>query len=432
MAEADAPVADICEATGLNPATIYNWIEREGWSYAPSTKTYDSKLARQLDDILAALDESFDAGDLDVKAVAERVGVSASSVYRTIHEHRAERWEALSQREEAHRRCTGSCGQDKPLDAFPPRTDRVGKRHAMCFECREEWARGLVHNPDPIREGARRRRARLRGARTDHYTDAEVAERDGWACWFCDEPIERALAYPDRGSLVIHHLHPVSKRGPDIASNVAAAHLGCNHEARDRYACPFEGWAVAPIPYPRARDAVVAHHYLHRAPRVSFAYGLVDLDGELRGAVTFGTPSSRRIATSACEDPDEVIELNRLWIADDVAFGAGSWFLSRALRQLDAAVVVAYADLGVSDPRYGTVHDGGVYRACSFAFAGTSRGNVDWRIPGLTRNVGKHHPDSVRVEVSPKRRYWTLTGSRSDKRRLRQLVRWPSLDYPSP
>ena len=199
--------------------------------------------------------------------------------------------------------------------------------------------------------------------------------------------------------------------------------------ARDYYKPAFSTWVVGPVPNVEARDVLIEKHYLHRKANISYAYGAYDTDHNLMAVVSFGSPTSFRVVRSASDEPFTVIELNRLWIDDDAPFGLGSWFLSRALKQLPAYIVVAYADLSITDPRYGTAHDGAIYRACSFNYAGASRPNTEWQLPGKSRNVGKHVLGSVQVVTSPKRRFWTVTGTKADKRRLRKVCKWATLPY---
>jgi 5-methylcytosine-specific restriction endonuclease McrA len=430
MVSDNQSLADICEVTGLNPTTIYNWVNREGWAYSPSREKKSTKRSRALADVLRVADESFSLGTLDIEAIAAQCSVSGQTVRRILKEHRSAEVEALRAPKELTEKWCSGCEQTLPISAFPERPDRIGKLFSLCQACRVDWARVYRHdNPVPIREASRRRRARLRGSRTDGHSEDAVYERDKGKCWFCGEQIDRSLKHPDPMSLTINHIHPIAKGGPDIAKNVAPAHLMCNRVAKDNYSPSFASWAVAPIPSSDARALVIEHHYLHRASTVSFSYGLYDDSGAVRGVISFGSPSSNRIVTSVSDVPGTVIELNRLWIDDDAPFGVGSWFVSRALRQLPPFIVVAYCDLEAVDPRYGSPHDGGIYRACSFSYAGTSRPNVEWRIPGLTRNVGKHYPGAVQVPVSPKRRFWTVTGSKTEKRRLLAASKWGSFPY---
>jgi hypothetical protein len=344
--------------------------------------------------------------------------------------------------------CRG-CGLEKPVEEFPWRYDRPDKRHARCEVCqslqqqinnqRSYFTHHQVRldakkvwrdaNPGYNKASRNRRRNRKRQVRQENYSVLAIRQRDGDLCYFCHQFVDPTIPWPDPLSAVIHHHQPFSKRGPDTAKNVALAHYRCNGAWGNRYDCPFERWAVKPVSWHAARDLVVAHHYLHRVPSVSFAFGL--FDGEVvRGVVTFGSPSSWRISKSVAPDSiRSVLELNRLWIADEAPHGAASWFVSRALKQLPPRVVVAYSELTVQDSRYGTYHDGAVYRALSFHYAGQTRSYTDWRMPGKTRNVGKHVEGSVPVEVGSRKRFWTVTGKRSEKRQLFAMCQWPSLPY---
>ena len=93
-----------------------------------------------------------------------------------------------------------------------------------------------------------------------------------------------------------------------------------------------------------AIEVCVKEHYLHRRPRVSYAYGLFFLD-ELLGVITFGSPASRHLQMSVCpSDPSKVLELNRLWVSDLMPRNTESWFIARAIKQLPPRLLCSYAD----------------------------------------------------------------------------------------
>lgn len=346
--------------------------------------------------------------------------------------------------------CSG-CGKEKGIEMFPLRSDRPGKRHSRCVLCfknvtAERNREYNILNFDKIavvkrkyhaahprynEQSSRRRRARLRQVRQEPYSRQSVRDRDEGLCFFCEEPVNPLLKWPDPLSEVIHHQHPIAKKGPDIFENATLAHNRCNARASDKYESPFkQGWRVEPIGSPLARAIVKEHHYLKRAPNISFAYGLFAPDRELPlGIATFGSPSSFRINRSACpESPTSVIEFNRLWISPGAPYGAASWFVSRALKQMSPYIVVSYADTSVQDPRNGHAHDGNVYKALSFDYAGCTRPRKEWRLPGKSRNVGKI-PGAVLEDVSSKHRFWTVTGTRKNKKTLKAHCAWPEMSY---
>ena len=93
-----------------------------------------------------------------------------------------------------------------------------------------------------------------------------------------------------------------------------------------------------------ATKMVVENHYLHRRSAVSFAYGLKDGDN-LVGVITVGCPASHHLRVGVCpETPSAVMELNRLWVSDDMPRNTETWFLSRALSLLPPMILVSYAD----------------------------------------------------------------------------------------
>jgi len=189
------------------------------------------------------------------------------------------------------------------------------------------------------------------------------------------------------------------------------------------------------IPMAKSDAAYICktQHYLRRRPPMSFAVGLFDAElfGRLLGVVTFGVPASRHLMMSACRThPEFVLELNRLWVHDDCARNTESFFVSRALRTLPPRIIVSYADSA-----YG--HRGYIYRALSFKYAGTT--DMDRKTPRFDYiTPGKHSRDTSRngsastatkIRRLPKYRYWTVTGTRAEKRRLFRLVTWPSLAW---
>jgi hypothetical protein len=187
--------------------------------------------------------------------------------------------------------------------------------------------------------------------------------------------------------------------------------------------------AVAVIDSRTAAATVVAHHYLHRRPPISHAFGLY-AGGQLRGVVTFGTPASRHLQMGACPtEPGLVIELNRLWIDDAMPPNSASWFVSRALAMLPPRIVVSYAD-----PVHG--HVGYVYRALNFHYAGwTDMDRKTPRFDYLPADPATHTRDAFRKGYVAKRRrvakvkYWTVTGPSHQRRRLRALCGWPVYDW---
>jgi hypothetical protein len=190
----------------------------------------------------------------------------------------------------------------------------------------------------------------------------------------------------------------------------------------------FEGLAVRQIEKRAAISLVVQHHYLHRKPPISHSFGIVAGDTIL-GVCTFGTPPSRHAQLSVCPDsPSSAIELNRLWVCDSLGTNTESWFVSRCLNLLPAAIVFSYADSAWG-------HSGIIYRALNFHYAGwTDMERKTSRFDYIALSGG-HSRDafrtgfSERVRRKPKAKYWTVTGSRLEKRKLAKMCGWPRLDW---
>lgn len=186
---------------------------------------------------------------------------------------------------------------------------------------------------------------------------------------------------------------------------------------------------VEPIPKSLAAELVVKHHYLHRRPPMSYAFGAFD-GGELVGVITFGTPPSRHLQLGVCPSrPELVIELNRLWMHDRMPRNSESFAVARALALLPPRIVVSYADTAAG-------HVGYIYRALSFKYAGwTDMERKTPRFDYVPLQPGAHSREAfrsgygARVRRRPKVRYWITTGSPAERRQLAKLCAWPSMDW---
>lgn len=372
----------------------------------------------------------------------------SKKAYAPIKEEVAERRSAEALLPEPSTRVCIDCPGEKLLSDFPFRPDRPGKRFTRCTLCQAKitrirntqysldnserltvWRKAYqAAHPGYNRESTRRRRTQLKNARNDRVKDAVLRARDKSICCFCGEFVDPTIPYvpehPDPKCEVVNHYHPIALFLAVSGPRLLIAHHRCNGRAGNNYTCPFKDWEVKLIDNSLARETVEKFHYLHRKPNCSFGYGLFS-GTELKGVVTFGTPSSMRISMSACpSSPRDVIELSRLWIDDEAPFGAASWFVSRALKLLPAKIVVSYADTSIVDPRYGTNHDGTVYTALSFNYAGLTKQAKEWVLPGKNRNVGKHTQGSIPKIIPARHRFWTVTGNKREKKLLRRLCAW--------
>ena len=342
------------------------------------------------------------------------------------------------------------CHLTLPIAAFPLRGDRPGDRHTRCTNCfqaitqernqtynalnREKIAiyKKEYHaaNPGYNRGSSRRRRAAIMQNRTSPYTREEIWGRDNGLCSICGEEIDLALVFPDPLSCTVDHHHPVSKRGPDVPGNVGVAHYRCNRAKWDGYTCPFAAWTVEPVATEVASQFVGGSDVQDCTPELEFVFALLRPNAPApSGRVAFGVPGSSELNRSACpEQPTLVTEVKSLWIEDRAPFGAASWFVSRALRALPPFIVVTVVDQTRKDPRDGRCHDGTVFRALSFDYAGGTTSSSDASVPD---DRARTRPQSASVyEQPPLLRYWTVSGDQRSRRLMRELCAWPSISYP--
>lgn len=82
---------------------------------------------------------------------------------------------------------------------------------------------------DKKRDAYQRRKAVKRGASTGRpVLRDEIAERDGFTCGLCSEPVDMAVQWPDPLSPTLDHIVPLALGGPHDPDNVQLAHLTCN------------------------------------------------------------------------------------------------------------------------------------------------------------------------------------------------------------
>lgn len=177
-----------------------------------------------------------------------------------------------------------------------------------------------------------------------------------------------------------------------------------------------------------AKEKLLSKHYLRRMPPVSHSFVAWKGD-DVVGVITFGVPASRHLQMSACpSDPAMVLELNRLWIDDDMPRNTASFMIAQAISRLPPSIIVSYADTAAG-------HLGYVYRASNFFYAGwTDMDRKTPRFDYVPRN-GKHSRDAFRsndfdrVRREPKVKYWTVSGNRKERRDMQRLCPWPKLSW---
>lgn len=104
-------------------------------------------------------------------------------------------------------------------------TVAAGGSPRCCQQC-SEAARKRQSARDTAKK--RRRRVALLGRPSEVYTTVGIAERDGFRCGLCTEPVDMGLSGRDPMGPTIDHVLPIALGGDDTRANVQLAHLSCN------------------------------------------------------------------------------------------------------------------------------------------------------------------------------------------------------------
>lgn len=150
---------------------------------------------------------------------------------------------------------------------------------------------------------------------------------------------------------------------------------------------------VSPCERSEVRDFIEAHHYSGSINGVMASYCFkLERDGELVGAMLYGSLGMANAWKKYADKPEDVIELRRLCLIDETPKNSESFFIGQTLKWLRRNTtirkVVSYAD-----PNYG--HSGIIYRATNFEHIGmTSKGRVIWW------NGKKYHDKAIRTKYN--------------------------------
>lgn len=131
-------------------------------------------------------------------------------------------------------------------------------------------------------------------------------------------------------------------------------------------------YTVRPISSFQCKEWLLHKHYAKRLCNIRYSFGLYNIE-TLVGIITFGNMASPAPCVGVCGEKyrNIVIELNRLCINDGEDKNAGSFFVSGALKMIDAPkIILSYADTSVN-------HIGYIYQATNFIYTGLSAKRTD-------------------------------------------------------
>jgi hypothetical protein len=205
---------------------------------------------------------------------------------------------------------------------------------------------------------------------------------------------------------------------------------------------------IRKIPNEQAQFIVVKNHYLHRKAPCSFAFGLFDpsqnepgtlfSEGKILGVVMYGTPSSAPLRSGICgpEEKENVLELTRLWISDEVGKNGESYLIGNSLKLVNKEIIVSYAEIQQG-------HLGVVYQATNWIYTGLSAKRTNWDIQGnkshsqtlADRYTSKELKEMLGdafnlIERPRKHRYVYFNCNKYRKKELLAKMNYPVLPYP--
>ena len=181
------------------------------------------------------------------------------------------------------------------------------------------------------------------------------------------------------------------------------------------------------------KDWLLNKHYAKRMCSISYAFGLFNDNNILQGVCTFGSPPSRSLCIGVCgiENADKVYELNR-FIINDNKKNIASFFIGKCLKLLPKyLIIVSYADTSKN-------HHGYIYQATNWIYTGLSAkrterydvNNPNKHSKTVTENKNNNYQDLAVRQRPQKHRYIYFTGSKTQKKYLRNALNYEKKEYP--
>lgn len=183
---------------------------------------------------------------------------------------------------------------------------------------------------------------------------------------------------------------------------------------------------------------VLNKHYSRKAPIFWAGFALVE-NGMVTGVCVYGQPSPSIQRHAFSERNFRLFELVRL-VVQSKTKNASSFLVANSLKMLEPkpCAVISYADTEMG-------HSGYIYQATNWLYTGATVSHdhlylVDGKRlhPMTLRDMGITNPKEwaktngiKTVKPMPKHRYFQLVGSKSDKKRMLQRLRYPVIKaYP--
>ena len=103
---------------------------------------------------------------------------------------------------------------------------------------REYRRKVIAAKPDYYLEKVRRRQALKKSVTVEKVDYAAIAERDGWVCHLCGDPVDPNVRGRTSRSVSFDHVIPITRGGFHAEHNIRLAHYGCNSRKGNRLEVP--------------------------------------------------------------------------------------------------------------------------------------------------------------------------------------------------
>lgn len=159
---------------------------------------------------------------------------------------------------------------------------------------------------------------------------------------------------------------------------------------------------------------------------------------KIKGVVIYGTPPSAPLRMGICgkEEKNNVIELTRLWVAEDVPRNGESFLVGNTLNKVNKEIIVSFADTSQN-------HTGYIYQATNFYYTGLSAKQTNWVIEGIdkhshtiadkytSKELKEKYGDKFKLVPRPrKHRYIYFNANKKRKKELLNKLKYPLKPYP--
>lgn len=187
----------------------------------------------------------------------------------------------------------------------------------------------------------------------------------------------------------------------------------------------FDDFHVKEIDRDTANDIIIKNHYSGKFYSASYIHLGVFSGGVLSGVLQFGHAMNPASYSSVCSGTkkNEYLELNRMWISDDLPRNSESRAVSCAIKYLRQAWPAIKWIQSFADERCG--RGGVVYQACNFRFYG-EHVSTFWELDGV------FYHNSQMTRAPEQRKGAAFLQSNRDKATPHEFRQWRYIYFMKP